>query len=448
MNKPLISVFGLGHVGLTFAVCLASRGFRVIGYDKDKRKLKNIMKGKPPFYEPGLQELLAKTLRNKDLSLTIDPKAAMKESNFTFIAVGTPERPEGGVDLSFLFEALKVIGQSLRLNNDWHLIVIRSTVPPGTSREAVMLLEKYSGKKCGKDFGLCMNPEFLREGNAIEDTMNPDRIVIGEYDRKSGDALEDLYKSFHNNEVPPILRTSLENAEIIKYANNAFLAMKISFINMIARLCEKIPYADVEEVAVGIGLDRRICPYFLKAGLGWGGSCFPKDLKGLLHVGKKLGVNMPLIEATISINEVQPLKAVEFAEELLGNLNGKLIAILGLAFKPNTDDMRSAVSIKIINKLLEKNAAVAVYDPKAINNAKKIFGDKVRYAKSAKECIKGADCAIIVTEWHEFKNIKPKDFKRYMKKSIVIDGRRIYDPNEMNKHGIKFRAIGLGPLNY
>ncbi|MEM0111819.1 MAG: UDP-glucose/GDP-mannose dehydrogenase family protein [Candidatus Parvarchaeota archaeon] len=444
MNRPSISIFGLGYVGLTFATCLASSGFKVIGYDKDEEKLKAISEGKPPFYEPGLHELLIKAIAEKSLSLVTDPEIAVKGSEFTFIAVGTPEHPkERGVDLSFLFEALQTIAQCLRLKDNWHLIVIRSTIPPGTSRKAALLLEECTGKRCGEDFGLCVNPEFLREGNAIEDTINPDRIIIGEYDQRSGDALESLYKSFHGNKVPPIIRTSLENAELIKYANNAFLAMKVSFINMIANLCEKIPGTDVEEIAKGIGLDKRIGPHFLKAGLGWGGSCFPKDLNALMQIGKQLGVDLPLVKATVDINDQQPYKAIELAEKLIGDLRGKRIAILGLAFKPKTDDIRNAVSIKIINKLLEKGANIIAYDPKAMQHARRIFDDKIRYAKTAIECIKGADCAIIVTEWDEFKNLKPEDFMKNMKNAAIVDGRRIYDKKKMPLD-IKYAAIGLG----
>ena len=442
-EKPRVSIFGLGYVGLTFAATLASRGFKVVGYDIDERKLELIKRGKPPFYEPGLEELLAEAVSNGNLTVTRDPEEAVNNTDVTFITVGTPEGPDGGADLSQLHSALRDLGRGLAKKQSWHLVVIRSTVPPGTSRSAAKLLEEMTGKKCGVDFGLCMNPEFLREGNAIEDNLNPDRVVIGECDKRSGDYLEGLYKAFLGGRLPPMLRTSLENAELIKYANNAFLAMKISFINMIANLCERIPYADVEEVARGIGLDKRIGPYFLKAGLGWGGSCFPKDLKALLHVGRELGVDLPLVEATVEVNERQPLKAVEFAERALGDLRGRRVAVLGLAFKPNTDDMRGAVSIKIVNKLVEKGARVVVYDPKAMPNAKRIFGDKVEYAESALDAIKGADCAIFVTEWDEFKSLKVEEVAKLMKNPVIIDGRRIFDPRTIPPT-IRYYAIGLG----
>nr|HDO81056.1 UDP-glucose/GDP-mannose dehydrogenase family protein [Candidatus Bathyarchaeota archaeon] len=329
-----LSIFGLGHVGLTLAACLADNGFQVLGYDVDEKKSHMISNGRVPFHEPGLDILIGKAISSKRLCLTSDPEEAVLSSDITFITVGTPEKPDGSADLTYVDEALKSIGSALSRKKDYHLVVLRSTVPPGTSREAVKALEKISGKKGEENFGFCFNPEFLREGNAVQDTLYPDRIIIGELDKKSGDLLEDFYKRFHSSKMPPLLRTTLENAELIKYAANAFLAMKVSFINMIARLCERIPHADVEVVAKGVGLDKRIGAYFLKAGLGFGGSCFPKDLKALLAYAKRLNVRLPLVEATLQINEDQPLRAMQLAEELLGDLKGKRIAILGLAFKP------------------------------------------------------------------------------------------------------------------
>jgi len=438
-----LSIFGLGYVGLTFAVCLADSGFQVLGYDVDEEKIREISNGKAPFYEPGLNNLIKRTVSSGKLRLVSDPVEAAADSDIIFITVGTPERSDGSVDLTHVNDVLKSIGSVLNWKREYHLIVLRSTVPPGTSREAIKALERISGRKSGEDFGFCFNPEFLREGNAIEDTLHPDRIIIGELDEKSGNLLEDFYRRFYGNRMPPVLRTTLENAELIKYAANAFLAMKISFINMIARLCEKTPNADVEVVAKGIGLDKRIGPYFLRAGLGFGGSCFPKDLKGLLAYARRLNVRLPLVEATLQINEDQPLRAVQLAEKLLGDLKGRRIAILGLAFKPNTSDMRNAVSIKLINELLKRNAIVVAYDPAAMDNARMIFGDKIKYAKSVNECLQGAEAAIIVTEWNEFKQLTPDDFIKYMKNPIVIDGRRIYDPSRFTAK-LRYKAIGLG----
>jgi len=443
MKDTTISVFGLGYVGLTFAACLANKGFQVIGYDVDKEKMEKISRGQAPFYEPGLDEILHTVIQSGKMRLITDPTQAVIESDLTFITVGTPEKADGGVDLRYVTNAVKLTGQALSQKDRYHLIVIRSTIPPGTSLKAAKILEKYSGKKCGVDFGLCHNPEFLREGNAIDDVFNPDRIIIGEYDKKSGDALEELYRRFHSEHQPPIIRTSLTNAELIKYANNAFLAMKVSFINMIANLCEKYPDTDVAEVAKGIGLDKRIGFHFLNAGAGWGGSCWPKDLKALIHIADQKGVELPLVKATIEVNEKQPYRLVELAKKLLGTLNGRRVAVLGLAFKPGTDDIRNAVSIKVINRLLKERAKVVVYDPKAMENVRKIFQDKIEYANSATKCLMNADCALIVTEWPEFKTLKPETFASLMKTPCLVDGRRIYNPQNF-KSKIRFAAIGLG----
>ncbi|MEM4310922.1 MAG: nucleotide sugar dehydrogenase [Nitrososphaerales archaeon] len=283
------------------------------------------------------------------------------------------------------------------------------------------------------------------EGKAIEGTFKPDRIIIGEIDKSSGDFLEGFYKEFYSKDVPPIIRTSLVNAELIKYANNAFLAMKVSFINMIANLCQKLPNSDVEVIAKGIGLDKRIGELFLRSGAGFGGSCFPKDLKALLNFGIEKEVNLPLIEATLKINDDQPYKLIELAKELIGDLKGKRISILGLSFKPNTDDMRNAISIKIVNRLLEEGSKIIVYDPKAMKNAKRIFGNRVEYADNLEDCLKGSDCALIVTEWDEFKKLKPQDFINLMKIPAIVDGRRIYDAKDFSSK-LKFSAIGFSNM--
>ena len=273
--------------------------------------------------------------------------------------------------------------------------------------------------------------------------MHPDRIIIGEIDKKAGDTLENLYKDFYGNEMPPLIRTNIPTAELIKYANNAFLATKISFINEIANICEKIPGTDVTVVAKGIGLDKRIGPLFLQAGLGYGGSCLPKDVKALIAHSKKLGYKPTLLKAVNKINETQPYRAIELCKKALGNLKGKHIAILGLAFKPNTDDVRNAVSIKIIKKLLKEGVSIIVYDPVATPNIKKKFKNSIQYAPSPLDCIKNADCCIIVTEWDQFKTLKPEDFVQNMKQPIIIDGRRIYNV-ELFDRKLKFMAVGLG----
>ncbi len=444
-NKPKLSFIGLGYVGLTTAACFASKGFITLCYDIDQNKMEKISKGEAPFYEPGLEELLKTTISNKTLQLANNSHDAVMNSDITFITVGTPSKPDGDIDLTYVQKAAQDIGQALRKKKEWHLVVVKSTVTPTTTEELIKpILERESGKKCGEDFGLCMNPEFLREGNAVEDTLNPDRIIIGECDPKSGEELEKIYREFYGSNTPPILRTSPVNAELIKYANNAFLAMKVSFINMIANLCQKLPGADVEHVAAGIGLDKRIGPYFLKAGPGWGGSCWPKDLQALRLFFQKAGVEAPLINATLEVNEEQPQKIVMLAEEILGSLRGKRVAILGLAFKSGTDDIRGAVSLKIIKELKNRGAAMKVYDPKAMQNVRKELGDNVEYASSSKECLAEAELAIILTDWPEFNNLRPEDFRNLMNKAQVLDARRIYNISKFLSEGVRISAIGLG----
>jgi UDPglucose 6-dehydrogenase len=385
MNLKTISIIGTGYVGLSTALGFTSKGYTVITSDIDKEKTKKMQEGTMPFHEPKLQEELDRAVKTGKLECILNCEEAILNSDITFVAVGTPSRPDGSIDLQFIEAATCEIGEALRKKEDYHLIVIKSTVTP-TATEKVLkpLIESHSNKRCGEDFGLCMNPEFLREGSALQDVLYPDRIVIGEYDKKSGDALEAFFRDFHAANTPSILRTNLPTAELIKYASNSFLATKISFINTIASICEKTSGADVTKVAEGIGLDKRISPLFLKAGLGYGGSCFPKDLKALIAYSKTVGHNPAILDAVENVNKTQPYKAVELCKTYLNDLKSKNIAILGLAFKPNTDDMREAVSVKIINYLLEENAEVIAYDPVAIPNATSIFQDKIKYATSSK----------------------------------------------------------------
>jgi UDPglucose 6-dehydrogenase len=445
LRKPNISVIGIGYVGLCTAVGFASRGYNVIASTHDAAKAGKINKGIPPFHEPNLQKMLKEAIQNDRLKCLINQtEKVVLETDLTYNAVGTPSRPDGSIDLQFIETSTRDVGKALNKKSIYHVMVIKSTVVPGTSQDLVKpILEKESKKKCGLDFGLCMNPEFLRQGSAFEDTINTDRIVIGEHDKKSGDTLENLYKDFYGQNTPPTIRTTLSTAELIKYASNSMLATKISFINMIANICEKIPGVDVKTVGTAMGLDKRIGPLFLNAGLGYGGSCFPKDVKALIAYSKNLDCNPQLIEAVENVNETQPLRAVQFCKEQLGTLKGKNIAILGLAFKPDTDDMREARVIPIINNLIKEGANVTAYDPVAMPVAKTIFMTKIRYATSATECLRNADCCIIVTEWDEFKKLKPEDFTKNMRQPILIDGRRIYNAGEFSRK-LKFAAIGLG----
>lgn len=438
------SIFGLGYVGLSTAVCFSSKNINVIGYDVDESKISMLSKGIPTIYEEGLEELLKVSLKNETLKFTSDFKEAVKKSNITFITVGTPSKEDKSIDLSYVKNAATQIGEALKEKSSWHLVVVKSTVTPGTTEKLVMkTIEKVSGKKCGIDFGLCMNPEFLKEGSAIYDTFNPDRIIIGEYDKKSGDYLENFYKQFYGNLLPPTLRTSLVNAELIKYANNAFLAMKVSFINMIANLCQVLPNADVEDIARGMGYDKRIGASFLRAGIGWGGSCFPKDLMALKSFSRSLNSDLPLLDATIIVNEYQPINVINLIESKLKSLKDKTIAVLGLAFKAGTDDIRESVSIKLVEELIKRGAKVKVYDPVAMKNAAKKLNNLVYYAKNSLDCISNADCTIIATEWEEFKKISAKQFKELMRRPLLFDGRRIYNPKEFEQY-VEFFAVGLG----
>jgi len=443
MTQYRVSIVGTGYVGLSTAIGFAIKGYIVTTLTHDSEKATKINIGIPPFHEPQLQENLKKAVNKKLLKCTLNAAEAILNTDITFIATGTPSQSDGSIDLQYIEKSASEIGEALKKKKSYHLIVVKSTVVPGTTEKTVKpVIEKYSGKQCGVDFGLCMNPEFLRQGAAIHDTLHPDRIVIGEYDKKSGDTLEALFREFYSENTPPVLRTNLPTAELIKYASNAFLATKISFINAIATICEKTPGVDVTMVARGMGLDKRIGSLFLNAGLGYGGSCFPKDVKALVAHSKNLGYSIKLLEEVESVNKAQPLKVIQFCKEFLGNLKGKNIAILGLAFKPDTDDMREARAIPIINQLLIEGANVTAYDPVAVPIAKTIFKNKIQYATSAISCLKNADCCIIVTEWDEFKKLKPEDFAESMRQSIVIDGRRIYSPKDFKD--FKFAAIGLG----
>ncbi len=442
IEKP-ISIVGTGYVGLCTAVGFASKGYKVVTSTHDSEKANLINEGTPPFFEPGLKELLQTVVKKGWLRCVLDREEAVIGSSITIISVSTPGERNGSINLRFVERSAREIGEALYKKDGYHLIVVKSTVVPGTSENLVKpIVENSSGKRCGADFGLCMNPEFLREGAALYDTLHPDRIIIGEYDEKSGSTLEKLYQNFLVEDMPPTVRTSLSAAELSKYANNAFLATKISFINTIANICEKIPAADVRTVAKAIGLDERINPLFLNAGLGYGGSCLPKDVKALIAFCRGLDYVPILLKAAEDVNNTQPYRAIELAREHIGGLKDKRVAVLGLAFKPNTDDMREAVSVKVINKLLDEGAKVVAYDPKAIINARHIFGDKIEYATSSTECLKNAECCIVVTEWEEFKQLEPKDFIGQMKIPLVIDGRRIYDQREFSRK-LNFAGIGL-----
>jgi len=428
-----ISVVGAGYVGLT-VVCLADFGHEISLVGRTKQKIDLINQGKSPIYEPGLEDILKRNLETKRVLATTDYNV-MDDSDVIFICVGTPSNSDGSIDLSQIKDASKEIGLHLKRAKDFKVVVVKSTVVPRTVKNVVIpILEKESGKKAGLDFGVAMNPEFLREGEAVYDFMNPDKIVMGITDNKTREIMDKVYEKFDARFHR--IFTDLNTAEMIKYAQNSMLASRVSFINEIANICEKFG-VDVKEVASAIGLDTRIGPKFLNAGIGFGGSCFPKDVNALLAASSSVGYDSLMLKAILGINELQPLRLIQLAKESIGDLSGKAVAILGLAFKPKTDDMREARAIPIIRTLLEDSVTIRVYDPQAMENAKQIFGNKIEYCSSVNDCIKNVDLIMIVTEWDEFKNLDLS-----LIKCPIIDGRRVLDPEKVKKHKIIYKGIG------
>ena len=431
---------GLGYVGLSSAVCFADRGINVLGIDIDSKKLSMIKKSNSPIHEKNINELLEKSIKKKKLSLSKELKDVTK-AKIIFLTVGTPSRKDGSIDLKYINQASKDIAIAIKNVQEYFVIVVKSTVVPGTALRIIENLEKYSGKKNSIDFGVVVNPEFLQEGNAINDSLKPDKVVLGINSEKDKKIMFNLFKKIYRKNLP-IVYTTPSNAELIKYANNSLLATKISFMNYIARIAEQIPDGDVEEIKNAIGMDKRISESFLNAGLGFGGSCFPKDVKALIAFSKELNINSDILQSVLTINDTQFMSVFEVLNKELGTLQGKKISILGLSFKPETDDVRDAISLKIIKKLLDKKAIVKVYDPIANDNVKDIYGKSISYSSNSESCIKGSECCIIVTEWKEFKSLKPKDFIRLMKRPLIIDGRRIFSKKRFNK--LEYHAIGLG----
>ncbi len=428
-----ITVVGAGYVGLTTAACFSKMGHKVVCVDKDEKKIKLLKKGKSPIYEPGLEELVKEGLRKGSLVFTTEMEKGVKNSTVIFIAVGTPPKENGEADLSSVEDVARNIGYHMK---EYKLIVEKSTVPVRTYQWIRRIIQMYN--KYNAPFDIACNPEFLREGSAVKDFLHPDRVIIGVESEKAKKLLLEIYEPLHAK----VLVTNLSSAELIKHASNAFLAMKISFINAVSVICEKAG-ADVLEVAEGIGLDRRIGREFLNPGVGFGGFCFPKDLSAFMHISKELGYDFKLLQEVLNINEGQKLRFVKKIKETLWNLNGKTIGILGLSFKPNTDDMRFAPSIDIIYYLKNEGAKIKVYDPQAMEKAKRIDALKdVKFCKNPYEVAKGSDCIAIVTEWEEFKNLDLTKIKKLMRVPVIIDGRNIYEPEKMKKMGFFYKGIG------
>ena len=435
-----ISVIGTGYVGLITAITFAKKGHKVICVDISAERVDAINHAKPPFFEPGLDEYLRDLVGAHSLWATSNTEEAVNNSDMTFICVGTPHLPDGSQDLTYVTKCAKDIGAALKTKDGYHLVVVKSTVEPGTTKLTVLpLLCEAAGKEEGKEFSCAHNPEFLREGTALADSFNPDRIIMGVLDDSSRELLLDLYSNF---ECPKLV-VDTNTSEMIKYASNAFLATKISFANEMANICQKLG-VDVAEMFKGVTMDHRINPHFFNAGCGFGGSCFPKDISALIHVAKNQGVQTPLMNSVMSVNDVQPLKCLELAKTS-GELSGKSVAVLGLAFKPGTDDVRETRALPLIQALLKEGAKVTGYDPQAIENFKKLLPEaSVEYTDDAYVAITGKDIAFVQCDWNEIRLLEPKKIKELMKTPVVIDGRRTFDPKIMEGHGITYKAIGLG----
>ena len=446
-----IAIMGTGYVGLVTGVCLAVHGHRVICVDKNEDIVEKINDSVPPIYEPGISELLKKAIDAGNLKATTDLKHAIQHSDVSMICVGTPFK-EGKIDLSQIVEISQEIGRVLKTMKAYHVVCVKSTVVPTTTDKLVReILEQESGKKAGA-FGLAMNPEFLREGNAIEDFIKPDRIVIGANDERSYKMIKKLYSHFK----APIIKVNLRTAEMIKYASNALFASLISFSNEIGNICEGVGNIDVTDVLNGVCLDKRINPKkggkyifpgivsYIKAGCGFGGSCFPKDVKALSAFAEDLSCTSGLLKSVININEIQPIRLVQRMERELETLAGKRIAVLGLAFKPDTDDVRESPAIRLIEELISKNAEVIATDPKAVDMARKLLPpcDRLTLTTRYDTALRSADAAVLVTAWKEYIYILPEEFGELMKKPIIFDGRRIYNRAKMEQMGIKYIGIG------
>lgn len=430
-----IAVIGVGYVGLVTGACFADLGNKVWCVDINEAKIECLKRGKVPFFEPGLEEIVRRNLRAGRIYFTTSYPEAIKNAQFIFIAVNTPEGEEGEADLSYVEAAAKEIARNL----DHPVIIVnKSTVPIGTGDFVAEIIRENMANP-SIPFWVVSNPEFLREGSAVYDFMNPDRIVLGSTSPEAAEKVAELYAPLQ----APVIITDLRTAEMIKYASNAFLATKISFINEIANICEALG-ADIKVVAMGMGLDHRIGSEFLGAGIGWGGSCFPKDVRALAYMAATHGCHPQLLRAVIEINQDQRRRLVHKLRNLLGgSLRNKVIGILGLAFKPNTDDMREAPSVEIIHMLQHEGAKVKAYDPAAMENAKAILNG-VEFKEDPYQVAQGADALILVTEWNEFKQLDMERIRDLMRQPILIDGRNIYDPEKMKALGFIYRGIGRG----
>ena len=439
MNK--IAVIGTGYVGLVSGTCLSDFGMNVTCVDIDIDKIEKLNKGFIPIYEPGLDNLVERNSYYKRLSFTTDIRKAVRENEIIFIAVGTPPAEDGSCDLQYVLQAAKDIALNM---NGYKVIVDKSTVPVGTGQKVKETIKAILKERDAPyDFDIVSNPEFLREGEAINDFTHPDRVIIGTESEKAIKIMEEVYRVLYINETP-FLVTNIETAELIKYTSNAFLATKISFINELSLLCEKVG-GNIQHVASGMGMDNRIGSKFLHAGPGYGGSCFPKDTKALARIGKENGCSLSIVEAAIESNEAQKLRMVNKIENAMEDVKDKTIAILGLAFKPDTDDMREAPAITIVNELYKKGAAFRVYDPQAFKEAKwrfKNIKDRITYCENEYDAALNSDAVVLITEWNQFRNLNLSKLNESMKDNYFFDLRNIYNGENVTKAGFKYYSVG------
>jgi len=430
-----LTVVGGGYVGLTTGVCFAHLGHEVMVVEKIPQKAELLKAGKSPIYEPGLEELMQESLRAGRLSFTTDLKEGLEFSDVIFICVGTPQRPDGSADLSQVEEVAR---ETAKLMTSYKLLIEKSTVPVNTHQLIKKTVQRYI-KSPDIPYDVASNPEFLKEGSAVEDFLKPDRIVVGVESERAKKIFEELYKDFNC----PIIFTDPATAELIKHASNSFLAMKISFINMVADLCEKTG-ADIKLVADGMGYDKRIGREFLNAGIGYGGSCFPKDVKAFIRIAQDYGLDFGLLKEVDRINQERPIRFVEKVKSIFWSVKDKKLAVWGLAFKPNTDDIREAPSIKIVDMLLREGAKLSLYDPKAMENFKLLFpeGKGISYAKDPYSAVESAEGLLILTEWQEFKRADLGRVKGLMALPLIVDGRNVYEPSEVRALGFEYYPVG------
>jgi UDPglucose 6-dehydrogenase len=431
-----ICVVGTGYVGLVTGACLADFGINVTCVDNDEEKINKLLDGEIPIYEPGLESLVEKNAKDGRLHFSTDLAPAIQNALAIFIAVGTPPKEDGSADLSYVVQVAEAIAENL---NGYKVVVTKSTVPIGTGQ----LIEKIITERGNGDhpFSVVSNPEFLREGSAISDFMRPDRVVIGARDAQAVAIMKDIYSPLYLIETPFVI-TNVESSELIKYASNAFLATKITFINEVAELCDRLG-ADVHHVAKGMGLDKRIGPKFLHPGPGYGGSCFPKDTQAMSEIAHEAGRPFEIVDTVIEVNDRIKQRAIERVREAVGeDLEDKVVAVLGLSFKPETDDMRESSSIPLVNALIESGATVKAFDPVAMENARDLLPDGVEYCEDSYETAEGANAMIIVTEWNQFRSLDMERVRSLLKEPVVIDLRNLYDPKRMKEQGFQYSSVG------